>query len=166
MTRIEIAEKIADTMKILQSTKGNDTFTAKEYKQFRKNGLSLQTLRDHHFIKVNYSETFTKTVPNFHSHDYMFNNQGQIIMERYEYNRLPEIAKKALIKINNDQPLIINCPKEITITGKRYYYIADYDRMKDSIQDEWEYLIAKKEEKEQELIEINDKIAEFQEFFK
>lgn len=166
MTRIEIAEKIANTMKILQDVKGNDTFTSKEYQQFRKNGLSLQALRDSHFIKVNYFETFTKTVPNSSSDDYMFNNQGQIIMKRDEYKRLPEIAKEALIKTNNGQPLIISCPKEITITGKRYYYIADYDRMADFIQKIYKYLISKREEKEQELAELDSKIAKCQEFFK
>lgn len=166
MTRIEIAEKIANTIRILQDAKGNDTFTAKEYQQFRKNGLSLQTLRDRHFIEVNYFETFTKTVPNSSSKTYMFNNQGQAIMTIQEYEHLPKIAKEALIKINNDQPLIIERPKEIIITGKRYYYIANYDRMTNSIQSEWRYLISKKEEKEQELIEINDKIAKFQEIFK
>lgn len=166
MTRIKIAEKIANTMKVLQDAKGNDTFTAKEYQQFRKNGLSLQTLRDRYFITVNYFETFTKTVPNSSSKNYMFNNQGQAIMTIQEYEHLPKIAKEALIKINNDQPLIIERPKEITITGKRYYYIADYDRMAQSIQAEWKYLNSKKEEKEQELMEINDKITKFQEFFK
>ena len=166
MTRIESAEKIINTMRILQSEKGNDTFTAKEYQQFKKNGLSLQALRDHHFIEVNYFETFTKIVPNSSSKNYMFNNQGQAIMTIQKYEHLPKIAKEALIKINNDQPLIIGHPKEITITGKRHYYITNYDKMTDFAKREREYFLAKKEEKEQELIEINDKIKKLEEIFK
>ena len=166
MTRIESAKKIANAMRILEKEKGNNAFTAKEYKQFGKNMPSLQTLRDKYLIKVNNSETFTKTIPNSSSECYVYNNKNQIVMKWNEYKNLSKIAQEALIKANEGKAFEIKCPDEITITCKRYYYVADYDEMADFAKRERKYFLAKKEEKEQELIEINNKIEKLEEIFK
>ena len=166
MTRIESAEKITNAMRILEKEKGNEVFTAKEYKQFGKNMPSLQTLRDKYLIKVNNSETFTKTIPNSSSECYVYNNKNQVVMKWNEYKNLSKIAQEALIKANDGEAFEIKCPDEITITCKRYYYVADYDEMADFARRERKYFLAKKEEKEQELIEINNKIEKLEEIFK
>ena len=166
MTRIESAEKITNAMRILEKEKGNNAFTAKEYKQFGKNMPSLQTLRDKYLIKVNNSETFTKTIPNSSSECYVYNNKKQVVMKWNEYKNLSKIAQDALIKANDGEAFEIKCPDEITITCKRYYYVADYDEMADFAKRERKYFLAKKEEKEQELIEINNKIEKLEEIFK
>ena len=166
MTRIESAEKIVNAMRILEKEKGSQVFTAKEYKQFGKDISSLQTLRDKRLIKVNSSETFTKTIPNSSSECYVYNNKKQIVMKWNEYKSLSKIAQEALIKANNGEAFEIKCPDEITITCKRYYYVADYDEMADFAKREREYFLTKKEEKEQELIEINNKIEKLEEIFK
>ena len=166
MTRIESAEKITNAMRILEKEKGNNAFTAKEYKQFGKNIPSLQTLRDKRLIKVNSSETFTKTIPNSSSECYVYNNKNQVVMKWADYKILPKIAQEALIKANDGEAFEIKCPDEITITCKRYYYVADYDEMADFAKREREYFFTKKEEKEQELIEINNKIEKLEEIFK
>lgn len=166
MTRIESAEKITNAMRILEKEKGNEVFTAKEYKQFEKDISSLQTLRDKRLIKVNNSETFTKTIPNSSSECYVYNNKKQIVMKWNEYKNLSKIAQEALIKANDGEAFEIKCPEEITITCKRYYYVADYDEMADFAKREREYFLTKKEEKEQELIEINNKIEKLEEIFK
>ena len=166
MTRIESAEKIANAMRILEKEKGNKVFTAKEYKQFGKNMPSLQTLRDKYLVKMNNSETFTKTIPNSSSECYVYNNKKQVVMKWNEYKNLSKIAQDALIKANDGEAFEIKCPDEITITCKRYYYVADYDEMADFAKRERKYFLAKKEEKEQELIEINNKIEKLEEIFK
>ena len=166
MTRIESAEKITNAMRILEKEKGNNAFTAKEYKQFGKNISSLQTLRDKRLIKVNNSETFTKTIPNSSSECYVYNNKKQIVMKWNEYKNLSKIAQETLIKANDGEAFEIKCPDEITITCKRYYYVADYDEMADFAKREREYFLTKKEEKEQELIDINNKIEKLEEIFK
>ena len=166
MTRIESAERITNAMRILEKEKGNNAFTAKEYKQFGKNMPSLQTLRDKYLIKVNNSETFTKTIPNSSSECYVYNNKKQVVMKWNEYKNLSKIAQDALIKANDGEAFEIKCPDEITITCKRYYYIADYDEMADFARKERKYFLEKKEEKEQELIEINNKIEKLEEIFK
>ena len=166
MTRIESAEKITNAMRILEKEKGNKVFTAKEYKQFGKDISSLQTLRDKRLVKMNNSETFTKTIPNSSSECYVYNNKNQVVMKWNEYKNLSKIAQEALIKANDGEAFGIKCPDEITITCKRYYYVADYDEMADFAKREREYFLAKKEEKEQELIEINNKIEKLEEIFK
>ena len=166
MTRIESAEKITNAMRILEKEKGNEVFTAREYKQFGKNMPSLQTLRDKYLIKVNNSETFTKTIPNSSSECYVYNNKKQVVMKWNDYKILPKTAQEALIKSNDGEAFEIKCPDEITITCKRYYYVADYDEMADFAKREREYFLTKKEEKEQELIEINNKIEKLEEIFK
>ena len=166
MTRIESAEKITNAMRILKKEKGNEVFTAREYKQFGKNMPSLQTLRDKYLVKMNNSETFTKTIPNSSSECYVYNNKKQVVMKWNEYKNLSKIAQEALIKANDGEAFAIKCPEEITITCKRYYYVADYDEMADFAKREREYFLAKKEEKEQELIEINNKIEKLEEIFK
>lgn len=166
MTRIESAEKITNAMRILEKEKGNNAFTAKEYKQFGKNMPSLQTLRDKRLIKMNNSETFTKTIPNSSSECYVYNNKKQVVMKWNEYKNLSKIAQDALIKANDGEAFEIKCPDEITITCKRYYYVADYDEMADFAKRERGYFLTKKEEKEQELIEINNKIEKLEEIFK
>ena len=166
MTRIESAEKITNAMRILEKEKGNEVFTAKEYKHFGKDMPSLQTLRNKRLVKMNNSETFTKTIPNSSSECYVYNNKKQIVMKWNEYKNLSKIAQEALIKANDGEAFEIKCPDEITITCKRYYYVADYDEMADFAKREREYFLAKKEEKEQELIEINNKIKKLEEIFK
>ena len=166
MTRIESAEKITNAMKVLKKEKGNEVFTAREYKQFGKNMPSLQTLRDKRLVKMNNSETFTKTIPNSSSECYVYNNKKQVVMKWNEYKNLSKIAQDALIKANDGKAFEIKCPDEITITCKRYYYVADYDEMADFAKREREYFLMKKEEKEQELIEINNKIEKLEEIFK
>lgn len=166
MTRIESAEKITNAMRILEKEKGNNVFTAKEYKQFGKNMPSLQTLRDKYLIKVSNSETFEKNIPNSSSECYVYNNKNQVVMKWMDYKNLSKIAQDALIKANDGEAFEIKCPDEITITCKRYYYIADYDEMADFARRERKYFLAKKEEKEQELIEINNKIEKLEEIFK
>lgn len=166
MTRIESAEKITNAMRILEKEKGNNAFTAKEYKQFGKNMPSLQTLRDKRLIKVNNSETFTKTILNSSSECYVYNNKKQVVMKWNEYKNLSKIAQDALVKANDGEAFEIKCPDEITITCKRYYYIADYYEMADFARRERKYFLTKKEEKEQELIEINNKIEKLEEIFK
>lgn len=166
MTRIESVEKIANAMKVLEKEKGNKVFTAREYKHFGKDMPSLQTLRDNCLIKVNNSETFTKTIPNSSSEYYVYNNKKQVVMKWNDYTILPKIAQEALIKANDGEPFEIKCPDEITITCKRYYYVADYDKMADFVRREREYFLEKKEEKEQELIKINNKIEKLEEIFK
>lgn len=166
MTRIESAEKITNAMRILEKEKGNKAFTAREYKQLGKDIPSLQTLRDKRLIKVNNSETFTKNIPNSSSECYIYNNKHQAVMKWRDYEILPKIAQEALVKANNGEAFEIKCPDEITITCKRYYYAADYDEMADFAKREREYFLTKKEEKEQELIEINNKIEKLEEIFK
>ena len=166
MTRIESAEKITNAMRILEKEKGNEVFTAREYKHFGKDMPSLQTLRDKRLIKVNNSETFTKTIPNSSSECYAYNNKNQVVMKWNEYKNLSKIAQEALIKANDGKAFEIKCPDEITITCKRYYYVADYDEMADFAKREREYFLMKKEEKEQELIDINNKIEKLEEIFK
>lgn len=166
MTRIESAEKITNAMKVLKKEKGNEVFTAREYKQFGKNMPSLQTLRDKRLVKMNNSETFTKTIPNSSSECYVYNNKKQVVMKLMDYRNLSKIAQEALIKANDGEAFEIKCPDEITITCKRYYYIADYDEMADFAKREREYFLTKKEEKEQELIDINNKIEKLEEIFK
>ena len=166
MTRIESAEKITNAMKVLKKEKGNEVFTAREYKQFGKNMPSLQTLRDKYLVKMNNSETFTKTIPNSSSECYVYNNKNQVVMKWNEYKNLSKIAQDALIKANDGEAFEIKCPDEITITCKRYYYIADYDEMTDFAKRERKYFLTKKEEKEQELIEVNNKIEKLEEIFK
>lgn len=166
MTRIESAEKITNAMRILEKEKGNEVFTAKEYKHFGKDMPSLQTLRNKRLVKMNNSETFTKTIPNSSSECYVYNNKKQVVMKWADYKILPKIAQEALIKSNGGEVFEIKCPDEITITCKRYYYVADYDEMADFAKREREYFLTKKEEKEQELIEINNKIEKLEEIFK
>ena len=166
MTRIESAEKITNAMRILEKEKGNEVFTAREYKQFGKNMPSLQTLRDKRLVKMNNSETFTKTIPNSSSECYVYNNKKQVVMKWNEYKNLSKIAQDALIKANDGEAFEIKCPDEITITCKRYYYVADYDEMANFARIERKYFLTKKEEKEQELIEINNKIEKLEEIFK
>ena len=166
MTRIESAEKITNAMRILEKEKGNEVFTAKEYKHFGKDMPSLQTLRNKRLVKMNNSETFTKTIPNSSSECYVYNNKNQVVIKWADYKILPKIAQEALIKSNGGEAFEIKCPDEITITCKRYYYVADYDEMADFARREREYFLAKKEEKEQELIEINNKIEKLEEIFK
>lgn len=166
MTRIESAEKITNAMRILEEEKGNKVFTAKEYKQLGKDMPSLQTLRNKRLIKMNNSETFEKNIPNFSSECYVYNNKNQVVMKWMDYKNLSKIAQEALIKANDGKAFEIKCPDEISITCKRYYYVADYDEMADFAKREREYFLAKKEEKEQELIEINNKIEKLEEIFK
>ena len=166
MTRIESAEKITTAMRILEKEKGNKVFTAREYKQFGKNMPSLQTLKDKRLIKMNNSETFVKNIPNSSSECYVYNNKNQVVMKWMDYKNLSKIAQEALIKANDGEAFEIKCPDEITITCKRYYYIADYDELADFVRREREYFLEKKEEKEQELIEINNKIKKLEEIFK
>lgn len=166
MTRIESAEKITNAMRILEKEKGSQVFTAKEYKHFGKDMPSLQTLRNKRLIKMNNSETFTKTIPNSSSECYVYNNKKQVVMKWNEYKNLSKIAQEALIKANDGEAFEIKCPEEITITCKRYYYVADYDEMADFAKREREYFLMKKEEKEQELVEINNKIEKLEEIFK
>ena len=166
MTRIESAEKITNAMRILEKEKGSKAFTAKEYKHFGKDMPSLQTLRDKRLIKVNNSETFEKNIPNSSSECYVYNNKKQVVMKWNEYKNLSKIAQEALIKANDGKAFEIKCPDEITITCKRYYYVADYDEMANFTRIERKYFLAKKEEKEQELIEINNKIEKLEEIFK
>lgn len=166
MTRIESAENITNAMRILEKEKGNEVFTAKEYKHFGKDMPSLQTLRNKRLIKVNSSETFEKNIPNSSSESYVYNNKKQVVMKWNDYKFLPKTALEALIKLNDGEAFEIKCPDEITITCKRYYYIADYDEMADFAKREREYFLTKKEEKEQELVEINNKIEKLEEIFK
>lgn len=166
MTRIESAEKITTAMRILEKEKGNKVFTAREYKQFGKNMPSLQTLKDKRLIKMNNSETFVKNIPNSSSECYVYNNKNQVVMKWMDYKNLSKIAQEALIKANDGEAFEIKCPDEITITCKRYYYIADYDELAEFARREREYFLEKKEEKEQELIEINNKIKKLEEIFK
>ena len=166
MTRIESAEKITNAMKVLKKEKENKIFTAREYKQLGKDMPSLQTLRDKRLIKVNSSETFIKNIPNSSSECYIYNNKKQVVMKWNEYKNLSKIAQDALIKANDGEAFEIKYPDEITITCKRYYYVADYDEMADFAKREREYFLMKKEEKEQELIEINNKIEKLEEIFK
>ena len=166
MTRIESAEKITNAMRILEKEKRNEAFTAREYKHFGKDMPSLQTLRDKQQIKENSNETFTKTIPNSSSECYVYNNKKQVVMKWNEYKNLSKIAQEALIKANDGEAFEIKCPDEITITCKRYYYVADYDEMADFAKREREYFLTKKEEKEQELIDINNKIEKLEEIFK
>ena len=166
MTRIESAEKITNAMRILEEKKGNKVFTAKEYKQLGKDMPSLQTLRNKRLIKMNNSETFEKNIPNSSSECYVYNNKNQVVMKWMDYKNLSKIAQEALIKANDGKAFEIKCPDEIAISCKRYYYIADYDEMVDFAKREREYFLTKKEEKEQELIEINNKIEKLEEIFK
>ena len=166
MTRIESAEKITNAMRILEKEKRNEAFTAREYKQLGKDMPSLQTLRDKLLIKVNSSETFTKNIPNSSSECYIYNNKKQVVMKLMDYKNLSKIAQEALIKTNDGEAFEIKCPDEITISCKRYYYVADYDEMADFAKRERGYFLTKKEEKEQELIDINNKIEKLEEIFK
>ena len=166
MTRIESAEKITNAMRILEKEKRNEAFTAREYKQLGKDIPSLQTLRDKRLVKMNSSETFTKTIPNSSSECYVYNNKNQVVMKWNEYKNLSKIAQEALIKANDGKAFEIKCPDEITISCKRYYYVANYDEMADFAKREKEYFLTKKEEKEQELIDINNKIKKLEEIFK
>ena len=166
MTRIESAEKITNAMKVLKKEKENKIFTAREYKQLGKDMPSLQTLRDKRLIKVNNSEIFIKTIPNSSSECYVYNNKKQVVMKWNEYKNLSKIAQEALIKANDGEAFEIKCPDEINISCKRYYYVADYDEMADFAKREREYFLTKKEEKEQELIDINNKIEKLEEIFK
>ena len=166
MTRIESAEKITNAMKVLKKEKENKIFTAREYKQLGKDMPSLQTLRDKRLIKVNSSETFIKNIPNSSSECYIYNNKKQVVMKLMDYKNLSKIAQEALIKTNDGEAFEIKCPDEITISCKRYYYVADYDEMADFAKREREYFLTKKEEKEQELIDINNKIEKLEEIFK
>ena len=166
MTRIESAEKITNAMKVLKKEKENKIFTAREYKQLGKDMPSLQTLRDKRLIKVNNSEIFIKTIPNSSSECYVYNNKKQVVMKWNEYKNLSKIAQEALIKANDGEAFEIKCPDEIAITCKRYYYVADYDEMADFAKRERGYFLTKKEEKEQELIDINNKIEKLEEIFK
>ena len=166
MKKIERKEKITKKKKKKKKEKGKKVFTAKEYKQFGKDMPSLQTLRDKRLIKVNSSETFTKNIPNSSSECYVYNNKKQVVMKWNEYRNLSKIAQEALIKANDGEAFEIKCPDEITITCKRYYYVADYDEMADFAKREREYFLTKKEEKEQELIDINNKIEKLEEIFK
>ena len=166
MTRIESAEKITNAMRILEKEKGNKVFTAKESKQFGKDISSLQTLRDKRLMKVNSAETLTKTIANSSSECYVYNNKNQVVMKWNEYKSLSKIAQEALIKANDGEAFEIKCPDEIAITCKRYYYVADYDEMTDFAKREREYFLTKKEEKEQELIHLNNKIEKSEEIFK
>ena len=166
MTRIESAEKITNAMKVLKKEKGNEAFTAREYKQLGKDMPSLQTLRDKYLIKVNSFETFTKNIPNSSSECYVYNNKNQVVMKLMDYKNLSKIAQEALIKANDGEAFEIKCPDEITISCKRYYYVADYDEMADFAKRERKYFLMKKEEKEQELIDINNKIEKLEEIFK
>ena len=166
MTRIESAEKITNAMKVLKKEKENKIFTAREYKQLGKDMPSLQTLRDKRLIKVNNSEIFIKTIPNSSSECYVYNNKKQVVMKWNEYKNLSKIAQEALIKANDGEAFEIKCPDEINISCKRYYYVADYDEMADFAKRERKYFLTKKEEKEQELIDINNKIEKLEEIFK
>ena len=87
-------------------------------------------------------------------------------MKLMDYKSLSKIAQEALIKANDGEAFEIKCPDEITITCKRYYYVADYDEMADFVKRERGYFLMKKEEKEQELIDINNKIEKLEEIFK
>ena len=153
-------------MRILEKEKRNEAFTAREYKQLGKDMPSLQTLRDKRLIKLNSSETFIKTIPNSSSECYVYNNKKQVVMKLMDYKSLSKIAQEALIKANDGEAFEIKCPDEITITCKRYYYIADYDEVADFAKREIGYFLTKKEEKEQELIDINNKIEKLEEIFK
>ena len=93
-------------------------------------------------------------------------NKKQVVMKLMDYKSLSKIAQEALIKANDGEAFEIKCPDEITITCKRYYYVADYDEMADFAKREREYFLTKKEEKEQELIDINNKIEKLEEIFK
>lgn len=165
MTRIESTERIANAMKILEQEKGNKVFTAKEYEQFRKDMPCLETLKENNLVKLDHYETFVKTIPNSSSECYLYNNKNQIVIKWKEYMWLPRIAQEALIKSNDGEPFEIKCPEEISISCKRYYYVADYDEMAHYEKREREYFLAKKEKKEQELIEINNKIEKLEEIF-
>ena len=166
MTRIESAEKITTAMRILEKEKGNKVFTAREYKHFGKDMPSLQTLRNKRLVKMNNSETFVKNIPNSSSECYVYNNKNQVVMKWMDYKNLSKIAQEALIKANDGEAFEIKCPDEIAIICKRYYYIVDYDELADFARREREYFLEKKEEKEQELIEINNKIKKLEEIFK
>ncbi len=166
MTALEIDARITNAMKILKTKKGKNTFTAKEYEQFGGNKLSLQALRDKSLVKIDHYETFVKTIPNSSSECYIYNSKNQIVMKWKAYMWLPRIAQEALIKSNDGEPFEIKCPEEITISCKRYYYVADYDEMVNYKKKEMKYFLAKKEKKEQELIEINNKIEKLEEIFK
>ena len=115
---------------------------------------------------MNNSETFVKNIPNSSSECYVYNNKNQVVMKWMDYKNLSKIAQEALIKANDGEAFEIKCPDEIAITCKRYYYIADYDELADFVRREREYFLEKKEEKEQELIEINNKIKKLEEIFK
>lgn len=158
--------EIANAIKTLKKEKGNSIFTAEEYKRLRKDMPSLETLIDNHLIRIDHSEIFVETVPNSSFKCYIYNNKNQIVMEWEEYKKLPRIAQEALIAINDEEAFEIKCPNEITIARKNYYYIADYDEMTNYIEGIKEYFFAKKEAKEQELIEINYKIKKLEEIFK
>lgn len=163
MTRIETAEKIANAIKILKKEIGNTTFTANDYKQFKENMPCLQTLKNKHIVKIDHYETFVKTVPNDSHETYIYNNKNQRVMKWIEYRCLPSVARKTLIELNDGQDFEIKCPEEITFSCKCYYYVVDYNAMTESFQRIEKSLFAKKEKKEQELIEINNKIRKLEE---
>lgn len=122
MRRLCDIEKIESTARILNKKFGKGTFTRKEFDKLwtNDNKFCLQTLLDYKFIKVANIEYFD--IPNCESTTNTYCTKGnERILVNSNFDR--SIFEKYGFKIEKVNE---------KIKGKRYFYIVDYDLMKEN----------------------------------
>lgn len=113
------------------STFGDRQFTTAEYNQFIKTpgGTTLELLRNDGIVSVARVEKFQKEVPNYWgSVVWVFGYDGSKLMPKSDFDKLPDVAKQAMVKLNNGLPFEFEDSDTKMIECDRYYHIINHEK--------------------------------------
>lgn len=116
------------------ATFGDRQFTSAEYNQFvkRAGGTTIETLRNDGLVNVARIEKFTKEVP---LDDWgtkvmwVFGYDGSKLMPKSDFDKLPDTAKKAMVRLNNGLPFEFEHSDTKLIECDRYYHTINHEKV-------------------------------------
>lgn len=127
--------RVVKTYKWMLDKFGKGEFTSKEFKDAKhdyKRGTfsSLQFLTDEGIVKVVRTEKMTKEVeiPVWKSDVWLVDKNGNALMPSYEWDKLPEVAKTAMLAMNGKDFRFQRKNTE-TVESEKYYYVVNPDCM-------------------------------------
>lgn len=141
------------------STFGDRQFTTAEYNQFIKTpgGTTLETLRHDGLVSVARVEKFTKEVPLGYwesSVMWVFSYDGSKLMPKSDFDKLPDAAKKAMVKLNNGLPFEFEDSNTKVIECDRYYHIINREKVDRLAKQAYRHVLDAFEEKQKELVKL------------
>lgn len=141
------------------STFGDRQFTTAEYNQFIKTagGTTLVTLRNDGLVDVARVEKFQKEAPLSYwesSIVWVFGHDGSKLMPKSEFDKLPDVAKQAMVKLNNGLPFEFEGSNTKLIECDRYYHIINREKVDRLAKQAYRHVREALERKEKELLKL------------